>query len=164
MKQFLNTLKEIRKYPAAIFGLSVVSLLVISAIIVVIEIPYQEAIDTWRGGEEVYGRNPRNVPPKWYNWLRSDIEISSHYHEGYTLTEIVQMVSAAGLCINQANYLSGTIGELAEKIQHFLEVHNPLVLGLLFPFLSRIVVLDKFLGGKTMGSGFLLVASKNECR
>jgi len=72
MKQFLNTLKDIRKYPAAIVGLLIVLTLVISAIVVVITIPYQEAIDTWRGGEQIYGRNPRNVPPKWYNWFRSE--------------------------------------------------------------------------------------------
>jgi peptide/nickel transport system permease protein len=72
MKQFINSLKEIRKYPAAIFGLVIVSALVIFAVVVVINIPYQEAIDMWRGGEEIYGRNPRNVPPKWINWFRSD--------------------------------------------------------------------------------------------
>ncbi|HEY9122004.1 MAG TPA: ABC transporter permease [Brevefilum sp.] len=72
MKQFLNTLKEIRKYPAAIVGLSIVSALVIFAVVVVINIPYQEAINQWRGGEEIYGRNPRNVPPKWFNWFRED--------------------------------------------------------------------------------------------
>jgi len=72
MKQFLSTLREIRKYPAAIVGLLIVSALVIFAVVVVINIPYQEAIRLWRGGEEVYGRNPRNVPPKWFNWFRED--------------------------------------------------------------------------------------------
>jgi len=72
MKQLLNSLKEIRKYPAAIFGLMIVSALVIFAIVVVITIPYQEAINMWRGGESIYGRNPRNVPPKWVNWFREE--------------------------------------------------------------------------------------------
>jgi peptide/nickel transport system permease protein len=72
MKQFLNSLKEIRKYPAAIIGLLIVSALVIFAIVVVINIPYQEAINMWRGGGEIYGRNPRNVPPKWINWFRAE--------------------------------------------------------------------------------------------
>ncbi len=72
MKQFSKTLKEIRKYPAAIVGLLIVFALVIFAVVVVINIPYQEAINQWRGGEEIYGRNPRNVPPKWFNWFRQD--------------------------------------------------------------------------------------------
>ncbi len=72
MKQFLSTLKQIRKYPAAIFSLVIVTTLIVSAIIVVITIPYQEAINMWRGGERIHGRNPRNVPPKWYNWFREE--------------------------------------------------------------------------------------------
>lgn len=72
MKQFLNSFKEIRKYPAAIVGLLIVSALVIFAVVVVINIPYQEAISLWRGGEAIYGRNPRNVPPTWINWFRAD--------------------------------------------------------------------------------------------
>lgn len=72
MKQFMKTLRTITKYPAAIVSAVIILALIISAIVVVIKIPYQEAIDTWRGGEEVWGRNPRTVPPAWTNWFRKD--------------------------------------------------------------------------------------------
>lgn len=72
MKQFRNTLRNIAKYPAAIVSGIIVLALIISAIVVVIKIPYQEAVDTWRGGEEIWGRNPRTVPPVWTNWFRKD--------------------------------------------------------------------------------------------
>lgn len=72
MKRFIHTLRQISRYPAAIFSAIIVLTLVITAIVVVIVIPYDDAIDTWRGGQRVVGRNPRNVPPKWYNWFRED--------------------------------------------------------------------------------------------
>ncbi len=72
MKRFLNTLRSITRYPAAIFSGIIVLTLVISAVIVVIAIPYDEAINQWRGGVEIWGRNPRNVPPKWVNWFRQE--------------------------------------------------------------------------------------------
>jgi len=77
MKNFKNNLREILKYPSAIFGAIIVLTLVVSAIIVVIKIPYNDAINTWRGGEEVVGKNPRTVPPKWYNWFRKDKLVES---------------------------------------------------------------------------------------
>ncbi len=75
--RFQNTLKEISRYPSAIFGIVVILALIIAAIVVVITIPYDEAITTWRGGEEIVGKNPRNVPPKWTNWLRKDDLVES---------------------------------------------------------------------------------------
>ncbi len=91
MKQFLNNLREILKYPSAIFGIFIVVTLVISAIIVVVKIPYNDAIDIWRGGEQVVGKNPRTVPPKWYNWFREDKLVVSfdmvEGDEGVTVTE-----------------------------------------------------------------------------
>jgi len=91
MKRFKNTLREILSYPTAIFGGFIVLTLIISAIIVVVKIPYTQAIDTWRGGEAVVGRNPRTVPPKWYNWFREDklVEtmIFNEESEAATITE-----------------------------------------------------------------------------
>jgi len=93
MKNFRNTLREIAKYPTAIFGSIVVLALVISAIVVIFTIPYQEAIDTWRGGEAIVYKNPRNVPPIWYNWFRKEKLVESfdliEGDEGVTLVEEV---------------------------------------------------------------------------
>ncbi len=91
MKQFLHNFREILKYPSAVFGSIIVLTLIVAAIIVVIKIPYDQAIDTWRGGEEVVGKNPRTVPPKWYNWFRKDKLVESldlrEGDDGVTVTE-----------------------------------------------------------------------------
>lgn len=91
MKQFMSNLREILEYPSAIFGSIIVLALVVTAIVVVIKIPYDEAISTWRGGEAIYGKNPRTVPPKWVNWFRKDKLVESidmvEGDEGVTVTE-----------------------------------------------------------------------------
>lgn len=93
MNKINNTLREIAKYPSAIFGMTIVLALIIAAIVVVIKIPYNEAIDRWRGGEVVWGKNPRTVPPIWYNWFRKDKLVVSldmiEGNEGVTIEEIV---------------------------------------------------------------------------
>ena len=105
MKRFKSTLKEILSYPTAIFGGIIVLALVVSAIIVVVKIPYDQAINTWRGGEAVVGKNPRNVPPKWINWFRQDklVEtiILNEESEEATITE---ETTKGGTLIRTINY------------------------------------------------------------
>ncbi len=77
MSRFKKTLKEISKYPSAIAGSIIIILMVIASIIIIIKIPYDTAISRWRGGEEIWGRNPRNVPPAWFNVFRKDKLVES---------------------------------------------------------------------------------------
>lgn len=72
MKNLKRTLTEISHYPSAIFGSFIVILLVAFAVYAVIKIPYDEAIRLWRGGEEVWYKNPKNVPPNWFNWFSKE--------------------------------------------------------------------------------------------
>ena len=72
-----NILREISRYPSAIFGIVVILTLIVVAIVVVFAIPYDEAINRWRGGEEIVGKNPRNAVPIWYNWFRKDDLVES---------------------------------------------------------------------------------------
>jgi peptide/nickel transport system permease protein len=71
----LNTLKnsfrEILRYPSAIVGSVVILLLVATAVYATVKIPYKEAIRLWRGGEEVWYRNPKFAPPTWINFFSS---------------------------------------------------------------------------------------------
>ncbi|MBM3136562.1 MAG: ABC transporter permease [Chloroflexi bacterium] len=60
---------EFKQFPSAIVGAIIVLMLVLLAIFAMIKIPYSEAIRLWRGGEEVWYQNPKNVPPVWYNWF-----------------------------------------------------------------------------------------------
>jgi peptide/nickel transport system permease protein len=71
MKTWRKNLQELFRYPSAVFGLSIIFILLVIAIYSMIAIPYDEAIRLWRGGEEVWYKNPKNVPPEWTNFFRS---------------------------------------------------------------------------------------------
>jgi peptide/nickel transport system permease protein len=47
----------------------IVMLLVATAAYAVIKIPYGDAIRLWRGGEDVWYKNPRYAPPAWLNFF-----------------------------------------------------------------------------------------------
>ena len=67
-----GTWSEIRYYPSAMLGLFVILVFVAISIYTVITIPYSEAIRLWRGGEEVWGDNPRLAAPEWVNYFRGE--------------------------------------------------------------------------------------------
>lgn len=72
MNRFRKSLKELGRYPSAIFGLIIVFALVALAVYALVTIPYNEAIRLWRGGEEVWYQNPRLVPPAWFNYFTKE--------------------------------------------------------------------------------------------
>jgi peptide/nickel transport system permease protein len=81
MESLKSSFREILRYPSAIAGLVVISLLVIEAIYAVIAIPYHEAIQLWRGGEEVWYTNPKFAAPAWINFFREKkLPVSFHVH------------------------------------------------------------------------------------
>lgn len=69
----MNSLKrsftQILKYPTALVGILSILLMVIVATYTIVTIPYEQAISLWRGGEEVWYRNPRNAAPAWLNYF-----------------------------------------------------------------------------------------------
>ena len=69
MKNIKDTIREFSRYPSAIFGAILILLLFGLAVFAVIKIPYKEAVKLWRGGEEYVYKNPKNVPPEWYNYF-----------------------------------------------------------------------------------------------
>lgn len=72
MNSFKKNLQEILKYPSAIAGSLIIFLLVAVAVVVLVTIPYSEAIRLWRGGEEVWYANPQFAPPAWTNYFRRE--------------------------------------------------------------------------------------------
>ena len=68
----LGRFSELRRYPSAIVGLTLIFLLIALAIYTVVTIPYSEAIRLWRGGEGVWATYPRLAQPKWTNWFREE--------------------------------------------------------------------------------------------
>ena len=69
MTALRNSFREILRYPSAIVGMLVVVLMVVTAIYTMIAIPYNTAIQEWRGGEDVWYRNPKFAPPVWFNFF-----------------------------------------------------------------------------------------------
>jgi peptide/nickel transport system permease protein len=69
MNAMKNSLREILRYPSAVVGLVLILLMFVVAIYAMIAIPYPEAIRLWRGGEEIWYKNPRFAPPAWFNFL-----------------------------------------------------------------------------------------------
>ncbi len=81
MNRWLESLKQLKKYPSAVAGMILICFLFGLAAYAMIAIPYQEALELWRGGEE-WQDHPRNAGPAWTNlWRRenlpSTIELSS---------------------------------------------------------------------------------------
>ncbi len=62
--------REIRYYPSAMLGLFIILVFVAVSIYTVVTIPYSEVVDLWRGGEAVWGDNPRLAAPEWVNYFR----------------------------------------------------------------------------------------------
>ncbi len=71
MRSTLKNLEELLHYPSAVIGLVVVLLLVAVSIYTVIAIPYQTAINLWRGDQGTWYRNPQNAAPAWTNFFRA---------------------------------------------------------------------------------------------
>jgi len=71
MNNFIKSLKEIARYPSAMFGLVIIALLIGVSIYALTSIPYKEAIRLWRGGEEVWYAYPKNAPPAWFNYFNN---------------------------------------------------------------------------------------------
>ncbi len=71
MDSIKNSLREILRYPSAIFGIVVILMLVALAAYAMIAVPYNEAIRLWRGGEEIWYQNPKFAAPAWINFFSS---------------------------------------------------------------------------------------------
>lgn len=71
MKNLLNSLKQLRKYPSAVVGLAVILGMVIFSVYVMIALPYRQALSLWRGGEAAWLHNPRLAAPAWTNLFRA---------------------------------------------------------------------------------------------
>jgi peptide/nickel transport system permease protein len=69
MNTMLKSIRELSRYPSALVGLVVILGLVLLSIYTVIAIPYDEAIRLWRGGEDIWYRNPRQAAPTWLNYF-----------------------------------------------------------------------------------------------
>ncbi|MEK6256775.1 MAG: ABC transporter permease [Chloroflexota bacterium] len=67
MSRIKSYLKNIISYPSAVVGIIIILGLGGLSIYTVVTIPYSEAIDLWRGSEDVTYDSPKNAAPVWFN-------------------------------------------------------------------------------------------------
>lgn len=101
MRSILDRFNQIRHYPSAIFGIVVISILLLVSFITPFVIPYSEALDLWRGGDNIWAESPRNAQPTWYNWL-----------PGNNLPETIAFHSEEGEGVREENPVSDSIREV----------------------------------------------------
>ena len=68
MSRLRGTLRQMRRYPSAVAGLGVILTLIVIALGTVIAIPYSDALDKWRVGDE-WRMHPVNAGPVWADRL-----------------------------------------------------------------------------------------------
>ena len=91
MRFFKRRLNELKQYPSAIVGIILITIFILTSIITVINIPYEEAIRLWRGGR-VWEKTPANARPVWVDWFTADdksrtLNIDSTEKEGMQIVE-----------------------------------------------------------------------------
>ncbi len=69
MKRLKDTFRTLLHYPSAIMGLIIIIFLLAVAAYALITIPYSEAVRLWRGGEDVWYKNPKYAAPSWFNFF-----------------------------------------------------------------------------------------------
>lgn len=103
MNRIKSILKELQRYPSAVFGLFILLILSAIAVYALIAIPYDEAVRLWRGSEADWYKNPKSVWPIWRNWFTAkklpvsfdlstaagDVEKLVTANQGTNSTEIV---------------------------------------------------------------------------
>jgi peptide/nickel transport system permease protein len=72
MKNLLRAIRDLAQYPTAIASMVIILILIGISIATLIVYPYKEVVNLWRGGEEVWYKLPRNVPPAWTNFFRRE--------------------------------------------------------------------------------------------
>lgn len=65
-----SLITELKRYPSAIAGIFVIVALIGLSIYTVIHIPYNKAIDLWRGAGSTWEDVPKNAQPMWVNLFR----------------------------------------------------------------------------------------------
>lgn len=66
------TLVELKKYPSAVTGLTVIAVMLGIGLITLLTIPQKEVIELWRSHSRGSDRIPKFAPPAWTNWFRQE--------------------------------------------------------------------------------------------
>jgi peptide/nickel transport system permease protein len=68
----LSSLREFKRFPAAVVGVLIITFLIGVSIYAVVTIPYKEAVQRWVPETVTNYLIPENAQPVWVNWFRKD--------------------------------------------------------------------------------------------
>jgi peptide/nickel transport system permease protein len=71
MTKLKGWFRALLRFPSAVMGLAIITFLLGVSAYALITIPYSEAVRLWRGGEDVWYKNPKYAAPSWYNFFTS---------------------------------------------------------------------------------------------
>jgi peptide/nickel transport system permease protein len=111
MNQLRKSFRELLRYPSAIAGLAIILMLVGISVYALASIPYDEAIRLWRGGEDVWYFNPKNVPPEWINLFRSE-DLPVSFVMDSTQVQDGLLETSDGTVVKEVNELSDGMSEV----------------------------------------------------
>ena len=77
MNRWREGLRQLRKYPSAVAGVAIILFLVGVSIYAVVAIPYNQALDMWRGGD-VWQQHPVNAGPAWVDTITGGNQPRTH--------------------------------------------------------------------------------------
>jgi peptide/nickel transport system permease protein len=98
MKRTWGTFRQLAHYPSAIAGLILILALVGISIYTLFSMPYSEAIRLWRGGEDIWYKNPKQAPPAWFNlFSRKKLPISFSMNSANGTAEKTLEDSSSGM-------------------------------------------------------------------
>ena len=94
------------------------------------------------------------------NWYKRYVNISGHFRDGYTLKDLAHMIFESGFDIVETKYLSGTIGQITEKVETYLKTKSLFAFALIYPFLYLLNIFDDIVnrGINENNSGIFIVA------
>lgn len=94
MKGIANFFRQLKTYPSAIAGLTIIFLMVALASYALVTIPYNEAVRLWRGDENVWIETPRNARPAWFNYFykeKQPVTINLKTTEDPSMKNVVEL-------------------------------------------------------------------------
>ncbi len=122
MKYWSERLWELRRYPSALLGMAIILFLVVLSIVTVIAIPYDEAIERWRGGD-YWRMHPRNAEPLWLDLLKGGNKPKTLIISSRDV-EVESVTFSGGKRLKIPLHFDFDFSEFPSEINLFLRVEN----------------------------------------
>jgi 2-polyprenyl-3-methyl-5-hydroxy-6-metoxy-1,4-benzoquinol methylase len=105
-----------------------------------------------------------NIHSSIVEWNKRHLTVAGHWRDGYSDNELARKVTEANFKIEEIRHISGTIGQLVEKLETYFKLNLPLLFPLCYPFFHLLSFFDDVFTarGERNASGILIVAVAKE--